>query len=56
VRFAFDRDALDRVPVMSYGVSARVNLLGYAVLETYYAFPTHRRKGWHWGFDFAPGW
>jgi WD40 repeat protein len=56
VRFAFDRNAVDRVPVMSYGVSARVNLLGYAVFETYYAFPTHRRKGWHWGFNFAPGW
>jgi Tol biopolymer transport system component len=56
IRFAFDRDALDRVPVVSYGVSTRVNLLGYAVLEAYYAFPTHRRKGWHWGFNFAPGW
>jgi Tol biopolymer transport system component len=56
VRFAFDRNTIDRVPVTSYGVSARVNLLGYAVLETYYAFPTHRRKGWHWGFNFAPGW
>ncbi len=56
VRFAFDRETLDRVPVVSYGVSARVNLLGYAVLEAYYAFPTHRKKGWHWGFNFAPGW
>jgi Tol biopolymer transport system component len=56
VRFAFDRKTIDRVPVTSYGVSARVNLLGYAVLETYYAFPTHRKKGWHWGFNFAPGW
>ena len=56
VRFAFDRDALDRVPVVSYGVSTRVNLLGYAVLEAYYAFPTHRSTGWHWGFNFAPGW
>jgi Tol biopolymer transport system component len=56
VRFVFDRNALDRVPVASYGVSARVNLLGYAVFETYYAFPTHRQKGWHWGFNFAPGW
>jgi Tol biopolymer transport system component len=56
VRFAFDRNATDRVPVASYGVSARVNLLGYAVLEAYYAFPTHRRRGWHWGFNFAPGW
>jgi Tol biopolymer transport system component len=56
VRFAFDRDALDRVPVVSYGMSTRVNLLGYAVLEAYYAFPTHRRTGWHWGFNFSPGW
>ncbi|MDQ4080419.1 MAG: hypothetical protein M3125_06635, partial [Gemmatimonadota bacterium] len=56
LRFVFDRDALDRVPVVSYGVAARVNLLGYAVLEAYYAMPTHRNKGWHWGFNFAPGW
>jgi hypothetical protein len=56
VRFVFDENALDRVPVVSYGVSARVNLLGYAVLEAYYAMPTHRNRGWHWGFNFAPGW
>ena len=56
LRFVFDRDAIDRVPVVSYGVAARVNLLGYAVLEAYYAMPTHRNKGWHWGFNFAPGW
>ena len=56
LRLAFDRDALDRVPVISYGVSARANLLGYAVLEAYYALPTHREKGWHWGFNLAPGW
>jgi hypothetical protein len=55
-RFAFDRNTIDRVPVTSYGVAARVNLLGYAVLEAYYAFPTHRKRGWHWGFNFAPGW
>ena len=53
-RFVFDRNAVDRVPVFSYGVTARVNLLGYAVFETYYAFPTHRKKGWHWGFNFVP--
>ncbi len=56
VRFVYDRNATDRVPVVSYGATARVNLLGYAVLEAYYAFPTHRRKGWHWGFNFVPGW
>lgn len=56
VKFVFDRKTLDRVPVLSYGMSARVNLLGYAVLEAYYAFPTHRKRGWHWGFNFSPGW
>ena len=56
VRFVYDRKATDRVPVFSYGVTMRVNLLGYAVFETYYAFPTHRNKGWHWGFNFVPGW
>ena len=54
--FVFNRNTTARVPVFSYGVTARVNLLGYAVFETYYAFPTHRKKGWHWGFNFVPGW
>ena len=46
-----------RTPVVSTGVSARLNLLGFAVLETYYAYPFQRpNKGWHWGFLLAPGW
>lgn len=47
----------ERVPVTSVGLSARVNILGFLVLETYYAYPFQRpQKGWHWGFNLAPGW
>jgi hypothetical protein len=43
--------------VFSAGMSARVNLLGFAVLEAYYAYPFQRpEKGWHWGFQLYPGW
>ena len=46
-----------RTPVASAGVSARVNVLGFMVLETYYAYPFQRPdKGWHLGFNIAPGW
>ena len=56
-RIAFDRDAVDRVPVFSAGVSARMNVLGYLVLEAYYAYPFQRPgKGGHIGFNIAPGW
>ena len=45
------------MPVGSTGVSARVNILGFMILETYYAYPWQRPdKGWHWGFNLAPGW
>jgi len=51
------RSATDRVPVMSTGVSARANILGFLILEAYYAYPWQRPdKGWHWGFQIAPGW
>ena len=57
LRLAFDRNALDRVPVFSTGVSARFNVLGYAVLEAYYAHPYQRPgRNWLWGFQLAPGW
>jgi hypothetical protein len=55
-KLAFDTKTIERVPVFSYGMTARVNLLGYAVFEAYYAMPTHRNTGWHWGFNFVPGW
>ena len=46
-----------RGPVYSAGVSARSSLLGFLILEMYYAKPFQRpEKGWHWGFQIAPGW
>jgi len=50
-------NSAERIPVFSTGVSARVNILGFLILETYYAYPFQRPdKGWHWGFNLAPGW
>jgi len=55
--FRFDRNTSDRVPVFSTGLTARANLLGYLVLEVYYAYPFQRpEKGAHFGFQIAPGW
>jgi hypothetical protein len=46
-----------RIPVFSAGVSFRVNLLGYMILETYVAKPFQRpTKGWVVGLQMAPGW
>ena len=46
-----------RIPVVSAGVSARVNLLGYAVIEAYAARPFQRPgKSWVYGLQLAPGW
>jgi hypothetical protein len=57
VNFSFERNGSERVPVFSAGLSARVNLLGFAVLESYYAYPFQRPdRGWHWGFQLYPGW
>jgi Tol biopolymer transport system component len=53
----FARNSTGRVPVFSTGISTRMNLLGYLILEAYYAYPFQRPdKGWHWGFQIAPGW
>ena len=55
--FTFSRDTPKRVPVFSTGLSARMNILGYMVLEAYYAYPFQRpQKGWSWGFVLSPGW
>ncbi len=55
--FSFDRDSDERVPVVSTGLSARVNILGYVVLESYYAYPFQRPDaGWQLGFRLVPGW
>jgi hypothetical protein len=56
-RFVFERRSADRIPVVSVGVSARINLLGYAVGEVFYAYPFQRPdRGAHFGFQLAPGW
>jgi Tol biopolymer transport system component len=53
----WSRNSAARVPVVSTGVSARANILGFMILEAYYAYPWQRPdKGWHWGFNLAPGW
>jgi hypothetical protein len=47
----------ERVPVFSTGISARINVLGYLIFETYFAKPFQRpAKDWVWGFQLAPGW
>ena len=48
----------ERTPVMSAGISLRVNVFGYFVLEPYYAFPFQRKdvKAGVFGLTFAPGW
>ena len=53
----WSRDSPDRIPLVSTGVSARFNILGFLILEGYYAYPWQRpEKGWHLGFHVAPGW
>jgi dipeptidyl aminopeptidase/acylaminoacyl peptidase len=53
----WSRSGLERVPVASTGLSARMNVLGFLVLEAYYAYPFQRpERGAHWGFSLAPGW
>jgi outer membrane protein assembly factor BamA len=53
----WSRSGTQRVPVVSSGVSARMNVLGILIFEAYYAYPWQRPlKGWHWGFQLAPGW
>ena len=55
-RFTQD-DTSDNVPVFSAGGAARVNLLGYAVLEIFYAFPFQRPdKTGQLGFALIQGW
>jgi len=51
------RNDIKREMVSSVGLSARINLLGYLVLETYYAYPFQRPdKRGHIGFNLMPGW
>jgi Tol biopolymer transport system component len=46
-----------RTPVVSAGLTTRVNLMGFAIIELYYAYPFQRpMKGFHVGLNLAPGW
>jgi hypothetical protein len=53
----FAQSEPDRKPVVSTGLSARMNILGYVIFEAYYAYPFQRPdKGAHFGFQLMPGW
>ena len=55
--FAFQSDGVQRGIVSSAGVSARMNLLGYATFEAYVARPFQRPgRGWVVGLQLAPAW
>ncbi len=57
VRWSFDQEATDRVPVASAGVAARILLLGALPLELYYAKPFQRpHESGVFGFLITPGW
>ncbi len=46
-------------PIFSTGVSVRVNLFGYLVLEPYFALPIsapESQRTWRFGLNFIPGW
>jgi outer membrane protein assembly factor BamA len=54
---SFAQANTDRGIVASAGVSARINLLGYAIFEFYAAHPFQRPdKSWVYGIQLAPGW
>ena len=56
-KLKFSRSITERVPIFSTGISFRINLLGYTVVEAYLAHPFQRpQKEFYWGFQFAPGW
>jgi outer membrane protein assembly factor BamA len=57
VDLRFDRDTIDRVPVVSAGVAVRSLLMGALPIEIFYAFPFQRPSKDHmFGFRIATGW
>jgi hypothetical protein len=44
----------DRRPIVSSGVGARINLLGFAIVELAYAYAFQRDR-WVWQLGFVPG-
>lgn len=46
-------------PILSTGVSIRINLFGALIIEPYFAIPLSVEKElrqWGWGFNIQPGW
>jgi hypothetical protein len=55
--FRFSRASAERIPVVSTGAAARINVFGYLIAEIYYAYPFQRpERGGHIGFAIQPGW
>jgi WD40 repeat protein len=52
---ALTPERLERRILSSTGVGARINLLGWAVLEGAYVRPLVGDRGWHWQFALQPG-
>jgi outer membrane protein assembly factor BamA len=52
------QDAYQRIPVVSTGVSLRVNLFGMLIIEPFYAIPFQLGglKSAYIGVNFLPGW
>jgi len=53
------KDHIVRKPVYSTGVSLRVNLFNYLVLEPYFALPLSvpaENRRWTFGLNLSPGW
>ncbi|MBK7937253.1 MAG: PD40 domain-containing protein [Lewinellaceae bacterium] len=53
------QDPVRHKPLLSAGISLRVNLFGALVLEPYFALPLtvpKERREWVWGLNFIPGW
>ena len=51
-------NTLERIPVVSTGVSVRINLFGMMFLEPFYSIP-FQRGGFdaaNFGINFTPGW
>jgi Tol biopolymer transport system component len=53
----FQRRSDDRIPIFSTGTGVRMNVMGYLVMQVYYAYPFQRPdKGGHWWVTVGPGW
>jgi hypothetical protein len=46
--------AVDRWPMTSYGIGARINLFGFTVLRIDYAVPLQRSRGGYWIVSLGP--